>query len=136
MIVEMKEISEQDRNRKLIKSLGYIPFHMSTWGKMDDEPEDPPATLYTICPKCFRSIEIKNKREPMTYEGDHSYFTMEGNKWGYQKNRGKSTRIPYTTNYIPCHGQIMFIDHNGQGTAAVFRLYEEVQSSTPTAREK
>lgn len=135
MIVEMKEIIEQERNRKLVKALGYIPFHISTWGRKEGEPEAPPATLYTICPKCFRSIKIENKRDPMKHEGDHTYFTMEGNKWGYQQNQGKSVRIPYTTNYIPCHGQIMFIDHNAEGTGACFRLYEEVQSSTPKVKK-
>ena len=65
---------------------------------------------------------------------DYRLIIVEGDKDFFGYYLVKVVAFKWVTHNS--HGQIMFIDHNGQGTAAVFRLYEEVQSSTPTAREK
>lgn len=127
MIVEMKEYRQDEINRKLVRSLGHVPFCMSLWGRKDDEPESPPATLHTICPRCFRNLTIENKRSSIKYADHGKCFTIEGDKWGYQQDNGKSGRLPYTVKYLSHGGHLVAIDHNNDGTGCLFRIYEEVK---------
>jgi len=128
MIVNMKEYRQDEINRKIVQTLGFVPFYMSMWGRKDDEVEDPPATLYTICPRCFKNLTIENKRDSIKYADHGNCFTIEGDKWGYQQDNGKSKKLLYTVNYISHGGHLVIIDHNDAGTACLFRIYEEVDA--------
>ncbi len=128
MIVDMKEYRRDEINRKLVQMLGHIPFYISTWGRKEDEPEDPPAKLNTICPRCFQNFTLENKRDSIKYEKGNDFFTIEGDKWGYQVNKGKSTKIIYTVGYPGHGGHLVSIDHNDKSTGCLFRIYEEVEA--------
>lgn len=127
MIVNMKEQMQQDTNRAIIKMLGYVPYYISTWGRKDSEPENPPATLHTICPLCFRTLKIENKRDNIKYEDYGDCFSIEGDKWGYQQSKRKGNKVIYTVKYISHGEHLVSIDHNDTSTGCLFRIYEEVE---------
>lgn len=128
MIKNLKETYPQEMNRKLVKTLGYIPFHITVWGRKEDEPGDPPAELSTICPKCFNEITLKNNRESIKWEKDqyNKLVFIEGNRWGYQLNVTK--KIPYSVGYFSCQSHLLMIDLNDQSTGSLFRIYEEAEN--------